>query len=55
MGVGKTAGPEGELALSRGAAASGIIYTVCVAIADRGLRADLARSQQRRPFLSSKF
>ena len=28
MGVGKTAGPEGELALSRGAAASGIMYTV---------------------------
>ena len=28
MGVGKTAGPEGELALSRGAAESGIIYTV---------------------------
>ena len=30
MGVGKTAGPEGELALSRGAAASGIMYTVSV-------------------------
>ncbi|EXJ64466.1 L-lactate dehydrogenase (cytochrome) [Cladophialophora yegresii CBS 114405] len=28
MGVGKTAGPEGELALSRGAAASGIVYTI---------------------------
>lgn len=27
-GVGKTGGPEGELALSRGAAASGIIQTV---------------------------
>ena len=28
MGVGKTAGAEGELALSRGAAATGIMYTV---------------------------
>jgi L-lactate dehydrogenase (cytochrome) len=32
MGVGKTAGAEGELALSRGAAASGIVYTVGVGL-----------------------
>ena len=48
MGVGKTAGPEGELALSRGAAKSGIIYTVRVGPIERLPGADFTRSQQHR-------